>query len=104
MESKKILWPYFLGIYIGFKMVTLFIIGTHVFSYNQQGWGNLLIGSAYLLWPIYILTFLIIMYYYSKTDTFSHLIKPLKHSLFFPPIGALFGVTLINLFFSIFKV
>ncbi len=96
IQSK---YPYLIGFAVGLVMIPFFAIGFNLSWSNAPWLGNLLMSTALIIWPLYVVVVIVLNQTIYKT-------KPVNQSLwyrslFIPPLGAVVSLLLVAIVYSL---
>ncbi len=97
IQSK---YPHLIGFAVGLVMIPFFTIGFNLSWSNAPWLGSLLIATALLIWPIYIVVVTVLTQTIYKSSPVKK--RTWYRSLFVPPIGAVVSVLLVAMAYSLF--
>jgi len=99
MQKLKRGFPYIVGVIVGFLTIPTFALGFNAGFGSAPFVGNLLMALALMLWPLLIITAVLLNVFVYKEDSFRR--KQWYKTLFLPPVGAVLSLLFLALLYAV---
>ncbi len=99
MQKFKHFLPYILGVLVGFLTIPTFALGFNAAFWDAALIGELLMIVALLLWPILIVSVVLMNVFLHKEDAARR--KQWYRALYLPPVGAVLSLLFLALLYTV---